>query len=127
MHLTVSATLGSLKDVARANGCSVAEEHVDKAESGRVANSHKLGEMIGKGIHAQPTLPSRSHSYGNSSASSGSANTPWPSSHAHRRRNQTEQRIGTCSAGLNPADPATRVTVRAYGILPSSWLRGWAP
>ena len=28
-----------------------------EADSGRVANSHKLGEMIGKGIQAQPTAP----------------------------------------------------------------------
>ena len=38
MDLFVSAQLRALRDYARANGYSVTRQHVDEAESGRVAD-----------------------------------------------------------------------------------------
>ena len=56
VDLSVSAQLGTLKDYARANGCSVARKYVDEAESGRVADRHRLGEMIEEGAKPNATF-----------------------------------------------------------------------
>ena len=56
VDLSVSAQLGTLKDDARANGCSVASEYVDETESGRVADRHRLGEMIEQGTKPNATF-----------------------------------------------------------------------
>ena len=56
VDLSVSAQLGTLKDYARAIGCSAAREYVDEAESGRVADRHRLGEMIEEGTKPNATF-----------------------------------------------------------------------
>ncbi len=56
VDLSVSAQLGTLKDDAKANGCSVAREYVDETESGRVADRHRLGEMIEEGTKPNATF-----------------------------------------------------------------------
>ncbi len=45
----------SLKDYARANGCSLAREYVNEAESGHVADRCRLGEIIEEGT--KPNAP----------------------------------------------------------------------
>ena len=55
VDLSVSAQPGTLRDYARAIGCSVARQHMDEAESGRVADRHTLGEMIEEGT--KPNAP----------------------------------------------------------------------
>ena len=46
VDLSVCPQLRALMDYAKANGCSAAREYVDEAESGRVVDRHRLGEVI---------------------------------------------------------------------------------
>ena len=55
MDLSVSAQLRALRDYAKANGYSAAREHVDEAESGRVADRPQFREMIEEG--SKPNAP----------------------------------------------------------------------
>ena len=53
--LSVSAQLQALKEYLKANGYSVADEYVDEAESGRVAERPQLTGMTWKG--GKPKAP----------------------------------------------------------------------
>ncbi len=49
VDLSIAAQLRALRDYAKANGCSVAREYIDEAESGRIANRPQFREMIEEG------------------------------------------------------------------------------
>ena len=93
-------------------------------DSGRVANSHKLGEMIGKGIHAQPTLPSRSHSYGNSALhrERGHALAVESCASASESDRATDRDLQRPTSSRRPGNSSNGTRVRNPAFLLAPWL-----